>query len=256
MAVPEVSIDIIEDARLREENGIVVEVVRVAIIKDVALPPTPKDYILKSALATLGIPAHGASHPFHTGLFVRRREVTAMGHAIARVMLFYERDDVGQPAGDTVLISGGTAVEQIETALDRAGNQITVTHGGIPQGGEIHPFEARDSITLTWTEQSAAPGALTRAYTNKVNTGPWQFDGFAAARTWHVAEFTFELADGKRVPPLYRMQASFRHNDDGIDPQIVYIDPETGRPPAGLVANVGYKTIQWYDAVDFDNIFP
>ena len=249
-------IDITEDARWREVNGVVVEIARVAIVRNIGpVGPNPEDLILNLARAS-PLPQPGATHPWQPALTLRDREITALGVSMARVMLIYRRDDVAQPPGLLYATRGGSSSEQIETQLDKSGNQITVTHQGKTQGGEIHPFESRSEIQVYWLEQSQFPGDLTRTYTNTVNNGPWALDLAAPARTWRCTDISFDLEDGTRTPPLYRFQASFVFNPDKHDPQVIYIDPETGRPPPGLVVNQGYKTITWYAAVNFNNILP
>ena len=59
-----------------------------------------------------------------------------------------------------------------------------------------------------------------------------------------------------------------RHNPDTWDPFVIWIDPETGRPPGpaldssgdpipgtGLIENVGYKTVKWHDETSFSALF-
>lgn len=261
------TVDIIEDARWREENGLVSEIVRVAIVSGLEAfiaPSNPRDHIFKllmdpnaGPIVAPDLPLAGSSHPWETALKLRVREPTALGHGIARVMLVYRRDDVSPPVGQNYTTRGSSRSEQIETQLDRAGNQIVLTHPGKPdQGGEIHPFETRSEIQAYWLEQSQFPGDLTRNFTNKLNDGPWVLDTGAVARTWHCVDISWEPEDMGRTPPLYRFTASFSFNPDGFDPQVVYIDPETGRPPPGLVEGQGYKTIEWYEEADFDLILP
>lgn len=258
MATNEVTLDIIEDARWREVNGQVVEIVRLAIVNNIANIPAsnPADRMLQLARSVGGIPQPGASHPWRGDCFLREREVTAFGHGQARIMLVYRPDNEQQDVNNAYTTRGGSSSEQIETQLDKQGNQIIVTHQGKQQGGEIHPFEARSEIQAWWYEQSMTPGDLTRAFTNKVNSGPFQLDLLAPARTWRCTEVTFEPEDMSLSPPKYRYQASFVYNPAKHDPSVVYIDPETGKPPPALVVGQGIKTITWYDEVNFDLLLP
>lgn len=60
-----------------------------------------------------------------------------------------------------------------------------------------------------------------------------------------------------KTPVLYRFNASFRQKDDdgsGHNPQVVFIDPETGQPPTGLVPGTGFKTIPWYLFAEFNSL--
>ena len=252
-----INIDIIENARWHEQDGLVVEIGRLAIISNLdPILTTPRDFLFVLARAQLGLPSNGASHPWQPTLKLRERDFTAMGHGIVHAMLKYKRDDLGAPSGVSYVLRGGSSSEQIETQLDRAGNQIIVSHQGKQQGGEIHPYEVRSEIQASWLEQSQFPGDFTRTYANKVNNGVWTLDLTAPARTWHCRDISFDPENSQLSPPQYRFTASFTYNPDMFDPQVVYIDPETGKPPPMLVAGQGYKTIPWYEEADFSAILP
>lgn len=265
--------DIVEGARWEEDEGLVRRISRIFIITDLV----PKqgqaftaDEVFREALDTDGVPAPGDAHPIETNNFVTRRNPSAFGPRIVQIEVIYRDPEAGEPPppGDTVRVSGSSSVEQIETAIDRANQQITVMHQGVEQGGFIHPFEQRDELTLVWHEQTSNPWVLTRTFTNTVNDGPWAYDpgNQVQARTWHCGPIEFELEEPAAIPPLYRFAASFRRKPEGWDPRVVFIDRETGEPPpdleiAGLPGdgdwdNAGAKIIPWYAQSTFNNIFP
>ena len=49
----------------------------------------------------------------------------------------------------------------------------------------------------------------------------------------------------------YRYQIEFQFNKDTWNPTAVFIDDRTQKPPPNLVEGIGYKTIEWHEAVDF-----
>ena len=93
-------------------------------------------------------------------------------------------------------------------------------------------------------------------YANKVNSesflgispGFW----FCPGVSWESEDLTEDEI------PTWRVSFQFRLRDGDItpwDPRVVYIDPETGQPPTGLVDGIGFKIVPWYLSIDFNNIF-
>ena len=261
-----VVIDIVENAIWRETKGRIVEIQRLAIVSNLPVPqdPVPLDKLLAIALdAGVTIPQPGDPHPHESNLRVVQRDPKPRGVGIVEVLITYKLPEGGEnvpPQGQQFVLSGGSAVEQITTQLRRPppiddGSQITVEHNGVEQGGEITPFESRSELSLTRVENTANPLGISRFWTNTVNIGGWLHDPGAPPRTWLIAEVGFELISPDLPIPEWRFSYRLRNNPDGFDPQVIFIDPETGRPPPGLVQGTGYKTILWHAAFDFGNVF-
>ena len=120
-----------------------------------------------------------------------------------------------------------------------------------------------------------APWSIVSSWVNMVNTGSFfPYAPCAASRTWLITDMDYELLSSSNPlgAPLYEMTLTMRHNPNTWDPFVIYIDPETGRPPAcvspgkdgngdplpcvgGLVENVGYKTVKWHWEDDFNILF-
>ena len=281
--------DIIEGARLKEENGVVVSIDRVFILSDLRIGIVA-DEIFQIALAHSDIPLNTAAHPIHTDLFVVSRVPKVLGPTIVRVTVTYGLPGGSQfdpPFGSQYMLSGGASVEQTERALhrldqmdmpgvgDAAGDQITVEYQkpgadkAIVQNGEITPFEGRSIMTFGAQIATVAPWLMAEFWVNKVNSGAF-FYSQAPRHTWLITDMNYELTI-KETPngyPIYEMSVTMRHNPDTWDPFVIWIDPETGRPPGpaldsagepiagtGLIAGTGYKNVKWHDETGFDALF-
>jgi hypothetical protein len=264
------TIHLIESVRWQEQEGKVVEIQDAAIVSDIPAVHQGDEEIIQAALAHTSMPVFGDSHPKIAALKLVDRSARSRGVATVSVDLTYRLPgaEVQPPAGAQFMVSGGSAVEQIETELDRDGVQVTVQHNGDTQGGTITPLEARDVLTLEAPQQQTVnPWFLARDWVNRVNDGPFAFDPDPEAyRKWLITNISFELIDPNTTPWTYRYRYELRHNEHGHDPQIVYIDPATGRPPPGLVVwlgdpsdpawdTAGAKIVPWHEEKDFTILF-
>ena len=228
--------DIIEGARWKEVNGTVTEITRIYDVRDLPAPPPPStpgvafavqlgfDELHQIALNVPSVPQPGEAHPVKSALVVTSRIPRARSPFAVRILVHYSLpggSGFDPPPGSSFVLSGGSSVEQIETQLYRlaqpdgtpAGNQITVEHNGVTQGVEISPFEARDVLRVGNVFQSADPQALSRSWTNLVNSGTFLWDGSAIPRTWLVTEYPFTLTNSDTLPfPTYEFTVSLRHN--------------------------------------------
>jgi hypothetical protein len=257
-------LDIIDGARWREVNGRVAEITRVALLSD--LTPGTTDDVLRTALDDEGLPQPGAAHPNENECLLVERVPRPLEPGIVSIDLVYRLPSSGGfniPPNFPTTIRGGSSTQQIETAVDRNGAQITVEFEGREQGGVIAPLVAVEHLSLGETLQSADPTLVSRPWTNAVNSGPFYFDQSALARTWRIAEVSYELVNADTVPfPTWTFGYELEKRPivvvgivGGWDPQVVYIDPEENRPPPDLLAGVGYKTIPWHFEGDFSILF-
>ena len=244
----DITIDIIEGARWREEDGVVTEISRLAIASGLS----GGEQSFTEALKHTSMPQPGASHPLKGHLIVRARNPVAISGKIIQVEIVYKQLgslDEQPPPGTNSVVGGETALEQIKTEFDKFGNQITLTHNGITRGGSVNIQRPRDRLTFTRIEQSLAPGVITRAFTGKTNLFLWN-GGIPG--TWLCDRIPFDQENPTLKPPSYRFSYQFKHDPGGWNPQVVFIDPETGEPPPDLVSGEGFKTVEIYDQVNFD----
>lgn len=266
---PTLKLDLVENVRVVERDGFVTELSRGAIVYgirtvDKGIPGTggaldPSTFAVRTALNHPDMPQPGDRHPTIPALFVRSREAVALGPSIVQVDVRYQRldDGAGPPApGFDYAIEGAAVAEQIESQTDRLGDQIIVEHNGIRQGATITADESRSTLRFTQSFGSAAPGVWARQWTNRVNSDAWQGD---AAGTWRCMGISFRLVDPNTVPATWQFSYDFAYKQSGWQPKVVFVDRETGEPPADIdtgANSLALKTVDWYEAAPFLSLFP
>lgn len=258
MAAPQVIIDLLENVRWKEVQGQVTEISRLALVHGnlsgadiggVAIAES----VVAEALNHPDMPQPGVEHEVVAGLFLDERVPIIRDRTIIKIELRYKRPGGADPTppGMAWVPSGGAGLEEIETQFDRNGEQITVFHDR-ELGGTIHPLMPRPELTFDWTEQADIPGQLVIDFVGKTNLETWQL---GLPGTWLCMSVFFDIVNASTIPVTYKYSMKFRYKDDGTgagwNPQVIFIDPETGEPPTGLVEGVGYKVIPWYIQVSF-----
>jgi len=123
----------------------------------------------------------------------------------------------------------------------------------------ISAFEARPVIHLQDTFPAQSPWLRAQFLVNTVNApGPpgnpgWFYSPGAAARTWLVTDYQFELLDPKTSPPTYRHSITLAGKASGWDPQVIWTDPETGLGSAEQPEGDTVFRVAFHDMIDFDN---
>ncbi len=167
------------------------------------------------------------------------------------------------------------------TKVDKDGNETEVTEtlpadpdfpGELKQqSGEIEVTVPQEIITVQGLYPLGAneqPFDLRKAMINHVNDQRWQGGD---ARTWLCISADYDwynpigsskfLGKSNSKTVFYTFQ--FQHNVDGWDPDVIFIDPRTGKSPPALQTvedaedkekpdYVGIRTVKWYSEQDFD----
>jgi hypothetical protein len=257
---PTVKMHMIEDVQWRERAGVVEEVQRGALVYGLTPNGGNPEMLVANALAVAGVPEFGDAHPIYSGLYLAERRPRVLDPTVVQIMLVYRLASGGiinePPPGFAAAIRGGTALEQETTMVDRNGDQILVpwTHPGSGMtryhSGQVPALRPRDYLSFTNTLQSASPGTLSRQYVGAVNDDTW--NGLPAGG-WLCQGMEFELIDRSTTPPTWRYVYSFRANAKGWQPDVVFIDPHTNNPPAGIsIGNGIVADVLLYDEEDFD----
>ncbi len=118
----------------------------------------------------------------------------------------------------------------------------------VVQGGEVQVTKIQKNFQVNGYMNTNTPWSFVNGIHNTVNSEVWLGED---PGTWLCTEAHYEIATLGR----YKMSFEWQHDPDGWDPTAVFIDERTNRPPPGLVADVGYKTIPYYKRVNFDNYF-
>lgn len=223
------------------------------------------DYeVLQSALDAAGVPAAG-DELGSTGLFLKERNPRLVNKGCVDVDLVYlpanSNGGVGQSFESGLVLGESSAtLNQVESNLDGAGALITVEHtypvddldfAGLTkvQGGTIQVFQPQITRRYRGIKATAVPWEIEMDIVGTVNENTW---AGGDSRTWMCTACSWKPVDvgGSR----FEFNVEFQYNPDTWDPTVVYKDERTGRPPDGLVAGTGYKTIAKYVDADFEAI--
>lgn len=242
--------DIIEGARWREADGVVVEITRVAIVRmDSVLTGDLNILLALTPGFVTGMPSPGDPHPYVAGCLLVERRPHALGSRTFQVELVYRRPGgttSTPPEGSDYSIEGGTFLEQVETELDRHGDQITVTHLGEVQAARVRVLRPRNKLIVRRVETTIAPGVISAGYVGKVNDATWQG---GVAGTWLLEDVSWTVENLSL--PSWLFTYAFVQDPDGHDPAVAWVDPETGRPGVDLVEDVGYRIVPMYASATF-----
>ena len=249
----------IKRSQLSYESGIPMRMVREIII-DLGLETDPStiDDFMQAVIDDAELPPIGEQVTITSiegqayDMFMLDRQIEQIGLQQARVIDTFEAITVGNPGdGDNlspIRISG--AVSATETEVDKSGSTITVSHGGESQGGTIRANEAAMQLAFDMAVETYTPTDVIVAWQNKINSADW-FGG--SPGVWLCTRVNVQPIQESSTPPRWKFTFEFQAKPyPGWQPWVRYIDPETGKPPVGLVDGTGYKQVQHYDEADFN----
>jgi len=215
------------------------------------------------AITTPGIPTYGQTHPAVSSMQVSNIEARPVDENNTKkfmVTVQYEQlKPEDQPPSESVQpqIQVGSSVESTVTQKDVNGDQILVSHtytdtdadGNIAtrtdtQGGEVEYQIPSTSVSFSRRE-NASPAFKSRLFVGKTNSTTWGND---PPGTWLCTRIEGVSDDGGQT---FNVTYEFQHNRDTWAATVVFIDPDTGRPPEGLVNGTGLKHVQVYQRADF-----
>jgi len=209
---------------------------------------------LTEALALTTVPSMGEAHSELTNLSVSSVQLKAIDEKHIELEFIYTGragidNDFGfgtSGTGDSIEVGASLISEEVNT--DRDGNVISITYtndDGVihQQSGYINRFLPQ--ITKSFAKRSSTQlGAFELSCVGKVNSDDWPRGGDLGggnAGKWLCTGITSRSTDwGATWEHTY----TFQYNADGWNTQdIVFIDPETGRPPADVTAENGITTV-------------
>ena len=216
-----------------------------------------------AAIISPGIPVIGTPHPAVSSMRVARVEakpITSDTPNSMMVTVQYEQlQPDQQPPNEAQLpqVQVGSSVENTVTQKDVTGAQITVSHtynetdengDGVTrtetQGGEVEYQVPSTSVTFSRRE-GQSPAYKSRLFVGKTNAGSFGGD---PAGSWLCTRIEGSSDDGGQT---FNVTYEFQHNRDTWVATVVFIDPDTGRPPNGLVTGEGLIQVQVYQRIDF-----
>jgi hypothetical protein len=150
----------------------------------------------------------------------------------------------------------GTSLSEETSCFDKDGKLVKVSY--TPAGGTTKEQKCTFSklmpesvITITRLE-TVSPGATSRAYAGKVNSGGWSRDPGAAPRTWLCVSINGQ----NRGTGIFLTTYQFAFREEGWDEKVFYLDPQTGRIPPDVLDNDtnAIKTVKKYKEANFNNL--
>lgn len=257
-----VSIDIVEGSGVRKTN-LGYEFDRIAIVKNVTgVGHSRMIQAIQAVITEVG--DIGDSHPQDSSSKIIGFDCRPLSNQEFEVRVDYRYSSV--VLVDEIQIEVEGSLVQEESNIDAFGSVISVQHAypsNYGDNGEGNPAKAGRTIqqggmvqrpiptvVLTITRRDLFnPLTLSKQYTGKLNDGPWAWGPGDVARTWLCAGITGTSDDGG---VSYRNRYSFQYRPDKWDATVVFIDSDTGKPPTGLVNNVGYKRVQITGTANFN----
>jgi len=247
----------------RERHGTAVRVV----LRSRVVGLTDTTYAtLFTALAVSGIPSVGSLLAGAPHLTLAERNPKLVNKGTVDVDLVYEPfNDEGQnmdnPPNSVMTGVLRASVSQVTTNLDKDGEAVSLTHtwpSDDPdhpgrtdvQGGEFQVFVPQKTFVVQGIKTSSRPWVISNKIIGSVNNG---FFAGERAHEWLCTSAGWEIVDASS-PNRYHMTFEFQHNPDTWNPQVVFIDNRTGKPPVDLVEGDGFKTVRVHDEENFESI--
>ncbi len=262
-------IDKITLLEAQERHGALQRLVRVAEVSGITATSWE---LLTEALDDAGVPVYGSvltndSSKNAYDLVLVERNPSIIDKGRVKVELVYENfsnieQDLSNPRWGVVLGEVKSNISQKTSNVDIDGNLITVQHvypaddpnhanETLTQGGEVSYYESQRSVVVRGLKTTRTPWIISDNIVGFVNEAGWSG---GIARSWMCIACTWKLSWVSGGDHRYFMNFEFQHDPDTWDPTVTFIDDVTNKPPSGLVAGVGYKTIEKVAACDFDEV--
>lgn len=267
---------------MQEKDGVVVQLTRLFRVIEL----TGTDYrVLTNALATSGVPEYGDKLSTPTSLanlivVDRRAELVDEDQAVVDVTVTYEHfnndaQNLDTPPVGQFIPTGRSTLQQVEANLDRNGLAVEVQYdwprgdargddiqainaeNGYPQsrvevqGGRMSYAQPQRTLIVRGKKGTNRPWLIQAAIEGTTNVGSWQG---GAPDQWLCTGVEFVPVDVSVARNDWIFTFEFTFNPDGWQPFVTFIDPRTGKPPTGLEAGVGYKTVNVYNQQNFESI--
>ncbi len=251
----QVQLDNLKTVSFERERGRLTSLTRTGQITGFDDFATTITALAEQSIEADGLPEYGSALAIGDDtLFLVSESYSLAGgdKAAVNVTLTYSNDD--EEAGDDLEPSEpsfSTSLEQIETELDQNDAQITVSYDNKTQGGKISVLSPQAELRLAKVFYTNSPGAIALAWVGKTNSTTWNGGTSGLWLCTGVDGSVFNAAEGS-----WELTFTFQYKPDGWQPQVFYVDPASGEIPSDLVADTGYKTINWYTGKNFHSEFP
>ena len=156
----------------------------------------------------------------------------------------------------TVPLRGGSSLTQIQTYLDRDGNEIFATYQGQNQPAQISPFEVRRHFQRekVYTGFMFDPDAKVAEWINKVNNATWHG---GAPRTWLITDIQYVPTRRASAQIMnYHFTYTFEGNPQTWLYPVNYLNAEGKVPDDAVLGQGKEKLIVWHEEANFSSLFP
>ncbi len=151
---------------------------------------------------------------------------------------------LAEPEQKRLIVVGHTFPNSGPNKDDKYGGQTKY------QTGEISVMQPHSNFTLSGHCYAVRDmGEIEKGILGKINQFTWQFGD---PEQWMCMEMKWSM---ESTGYMYLVDFEFQKNLDGWQPTAVYHDQRIGRPPPELLADFGYRTIPYHEAIDFDAFF-
>lgn len=227
---------------------------------------------LAEALAHPDVPQAGHTYSAYPNLQATKRsgKILDGDPSKAEITVEYERIQraVFSRQEFEFRVTGGTSLQQIQSAFDGYGNQIVLSHDftgdslhdGVTQpesqGGEVSVLSPQTMYRFEGILATNYPDIISRSWAGYLNADYW---ANGVAGSWLCTDVSFELHDLSFYGAYWKFTFEFTHNPQGWQPVAVYNDEQRNRPPSDLGANpsyTDYAVVTWYPSRYFGELFP
>ena len=226
--------------------------------------------IYNAVLNTPGMPVIGEVHPDLPYTWLARIHPKSIEGDIVKLELFYQPLEYYTTEYDI-----GASSSQVDTNLDIDGDPVSVSYTYPSdyveekyqnvtdiQGVVYSVYKPEGRILVTKQEGISRSTLMSRisTYENKVNTAGWNLDPSAPAGSWLCIEIRGCKSNTTAMVVSYSFlkRPSFVREGTtypGWSEQLVYIDPNSGKPPDPDTWDAEtMKIIMPYEYVDFDGL--
>jgi hypothetical protein len=265
-----VTVDTVRTIEVIEEWDEIVSLIRSVHVE---IPPGDRIVdtwaVVEQALLQNDVPQYGSSPVEYPTLVLVKRNAKLVPGTTNQVEIILEYGN-RLSAGIDFTIQGTSSLSQVTTQLDVFGDPIVLQHtypsiaGGEPdptyasktfeQGGTVQVLDSSTTLTATGVLGIADPPSFIGSWIRHVNSQYW-YGGEIAE--WLITNIDFKPVNvTDSFDPFYQFTFQFSWKFGGWDPDAVFTDARTGKPPPDLIPDVGYKTVISYPERDYNELFP
>jgi hypothetical protein len=221
--------------------------------------------IIQACFNDPDVPKFGDYFPGNTNLICVNRRVKLLTNCKTKAEVFVDYSSL--PDSDVFMFSGGTALTGVSTQVDRYQNENIVAHqwpvddprfadypSGIEyQGTDLNVLMPQTVLTATGQLTVDYPDLLSELWVGSMNATHW---ASTAPFKYLCTRCDFKGLDvgfGRNRKWLFTFE--FQKNLNGWMPQIHFTDSRTGRPPRWLIPGIGWRSVDWYGALDYHYLF-